>query len=489
MFFKLADRKKKEGEEFKPCEHNTCGLPDKDVIVQFCDVPTVEISYSFTSMEERTKAEIVAIIAAMNKKGKFVSKEWIQNVLNFKSRKADDLMRALKQENKIVELAAIRNARIRGTFYRLAGNKAKRMVQRVHAMMRRNKRAINKESFNSPKKGSPQTEKPFQNLNSSGVCEKINNEVGEAETHSEEKFQPLKKAGRGQSYRQHYPDGSAGDGLNGTCYSANGCMARLTNPEREEEYCLVAELLGATVDFTMTPGTARSIARRIDSGLITPENVAKIKNILEENKLTYTAFDLVIEFKTLLEKYTEKLIPEELWYFDNKINNLIFGSDSKQIIKDYTHASDLIKPLIQTYNNKPEVLTAKLSLVFDEDFVPAYAKLMCCYGLYISDDVISYLLNKFKNKIYRQLAENKAVYNFVKNKLPAGFVNWDEVDTLHMEIAGACKSTLYVNKLNHNVLNNYYTQLTFADLKKHGERAKCAELAAQHGTEAGAYTC
>lgn len=488
MFFKLADRKKKEGEEFKPCEHNTCGLPDIDVMAQIGDIPTVEISYSFSSMEERTKAEIVAIIEAMNKKGKFVSKEWIQHVLNFKARKADDLMRDLKRENKIVELAGIRNARIRGTFYRIAGNKAKRMVQRVHASMRRIKRTLNKESFNSPKKGSPITETPFKDLNSSGVSEK-NNEVGEAKTHSEEKFQPLKKGRENPGSKRNYPDGTPGDGLKGTCYSAAGCMARLTNQDREEEYCLVADLLALTTDFTMTPALARSIARRIDSGLISPENVAKMKSILEENNLTYTSTDLVLEFKDLLKKYTEKLIPAELWYFDNKINNLIFGSDNKQIVKDYTHASEVIKPIIQAYSSNPELLTEKLTYAFEDNLIPAYAKFMCCYGLYVSDENLNYLLSKFKSKIYRQIAENKAVYNFVKNKLPAGFVDWDEVDTQHMELAGVCKSTLYVNRLQHRTLNDYYIQLTFADWKRYAERAKREELAAGHSAEEGAYTC
>jgi hypothetical protein len=462
MFWKIARYQKKEGEQYAPCVHNTFGIPDSMVMASLSDIPVVEMAYNYASSDERLIGEVLAIIGCMNKQGKFVSKHWISEKLNFKSRKADDIIAELKREGKINEMVCIRNAHKHGSYYKLAGHKWKRIMQLAHARLRKDiraARAANKESFNSPKKGAQHSEVPFSEIsNETGVVEE-NKEESLAESNG---FSKLKRESKkSNSPKRHYDDGTPGDGISGTCYSANGCFARLTNPDFTYEYGLMEELISVSRNGLLCPSVARSAARRIDSGLISPETVAKVKNIIIEKSYCYDIRDIILNFEQILKENTEKLHTDELWLIEQNINAAIDGTDSTKFNKDVTAAIELFTP---TYNADPKYINTsfeKLLKLFNAPYIPNYAKLVAAYSCRVPTELLKRLLNEFKQSIYKSIAGNKTTYNFLKNKLKITFIDWDEIDAFKQAMLEDIKCTLYVNKLSNNKLDTYYRQIHF----------------------------
>lgn len=490
MFWKIARYQKKEGEQFAPCVHNTFGIPDAMVMASLSDVPVVEMTYNYASPEERLIGEVLAVIGCMNKQGKFVSKHWISEKLNFKSRKADDIIAELKREGKINEVVCIRNAHKHGSYYKLAGHKWKRTIQLAHARLRRDiraARAANKESFNSPKKGAQHSEVPFSESSSETglVVNKEEESLAASNGFSKLKRESKKSAGP----KRHYDDGTPGDGRSGTCYSANGCFARLTNPDFTYEYGLIEDLLLVSRNALLCPAVARSAARRIDSGLISPETVTKIKNVITEKSYCYDIRDIILNFEQILKENTETIHPDELWHIEQNINSAIDGTDKTKFNKDVKAALDVFTP---TYNADPKYINTpfeKLLKLFNAPYIPHYAKLVAAYSCRVPDELLKKLLNEFKQSIYKSIAGNKTIYEFLKNKLNLTFIDWNEIDAFKQAMLEDIKCTLYVNKLSNTKLDTYYRKIHFP-YKVYA--TGCEQLAGAgvgHGTEISQNAC
>lgn len=473
-YWKNADYVKREDEQFTPCMHNTWGIPDEKIIASFTDVPVVEMKYKYPNMLARVHDEVVQVIKAMNVQGKFVSKTWICHTLNFKERKADDIMVELKKQGLIIEIHPVRQARVHGTYYRLSGHKWTRTMQLVHARIRREMRVTDKRALSSSKKVSRDNKNDFSELPVSGVIEENNNgsEVeGFSDPDTEKEFSKVKKISlKTGKPRNHYPDGTPGDGRNGTCHSGRGCFERVTNPDNFFEYNIMGELVGMSRDGRVTPSVARSVCRRIDSGLISDETVAAVKNIIISKELSYDTRDLVVEFENILKAHTYPIRKEELSYIKDQINFIVSGSTTERINKDIKSASVIISHSGDTFE--------RLIHSFRDPMAPTYAKLLAAKYRGVPEITLKQLMNEFKNSIYKQLAADKTAYNLFKNTF--SFLDCAELDAFVREHVGELKSSLYVNKLSNAKLDNYYLQLTMEDYTYESECERFAGSCVGH---------
>lgn len=471
MYWKLAGYTKQEGEIYTPCVHNTVGIPDNMVIADSTDVPVVSMRYDYESMEARTYGEVVELIKCMNEKGKFVSKEWLCNKLNFKSRKADDIISNLKKQGVVVEMYPVRHAKKLGCFYRMAGNEWKRRMQKAHASIRREQRAFHREIY-SPKKGS-HNEQPFPILSDSGDNEKVLlDEVGEAETHQEENygFEKIYK-GRVPIQKKNFEDGMAGDGRENTCYTAPGCFARITYPENPE-FELVDVLVGLSNDQYLTPALARSIARRIDSGLISEESVAKMQSIFEANpNLAYNLRDLIYNYEEILAEHSERFHKLELHDTATKINNIVEGTPSTSLISlelkraiNLFHAADGAK---NTHTDE------QLIVMCSETSIPIYSKIAALSASRFSRETMVKLVNEFKSALYKQIAENKFIYNLFKKDLKFDFIDWSDFYKFFKQYIADLKCSLYINKLRNPKLDWLFNIIKMKSRKNEFRTQQC----------------
>lgn len=449
---------------YTPCVHNTVGIPDTMVIADSTDVPVVEMRYDYESLEARTYGEVVELIKCMNSKGKFVSKEWVCSKLNFKSRKADDIMSTLKKQNVIVEMYPVRHAKKLGCFYRMAGKQWKRIMQKAHAGMRRELRALNREIY-SPKKGS-HNEQPFSEFSEAGYNEKVTrDEEAEGCTHQDENFgfEKILK-GRVPIQKKNYEDGMAGDGREQTCYTAVGCFSRITYPGSLEAD-LVDVLVGVSSDMRLTPQISRSIARRIDSGLISEESVMKIKKIFENNpSLSYSLRDLIYNYANILAEHSEKFCKEELSIVATKINNIVEGTPSDSRI-----SLDLIKSikyLEKADGSKNTHTYDQLASACEEPSIPLYSKILTISASRFSLNTLKKLVTEFKDKLYKQIAENKLIYNLFKKELKVDFIDWDDYYKFFKNYISELKCDLYLNKLRNPKLDWLFNVVNYKAKKQ-----------------------
>lgn len=434
--------------------HNTVNIPDHMVIAMSEDVPEVTIKFNFADTEERIKAEIEAVIRCMNEQGKFASKSWVCDKLNFKERKGDMYFTALKRDGIILELNAIRRGRRIGTFYRINTKAMKRKMQIAHATMRRNLCGHFKESINSPKGSLGETREENQTiLNSSGKDEE---EFG-----SEHRISL-----RHQRFLRNHEDGSPGDGTEHTFYTAKGCFDRLTNPDNNpREYAMMEKLISVSNDAMLIPAAARSAARRIDSLVITPESVDAICKIIIEKRLAYNLIDIIRNFEEILNEHTSTIRKEEIDVISDQINEMTVGSSEKYINNTihliYKHYSKFLKLSKNheylSYNSICNEITGQPSL-------PIFGTLIILSLMPNFDkDLLPSILTKFKERFYKELSADLAVYEFMKKFKNFNFINWREVEKYRFKTVGALRCMLFVNKLSNRKLDRFYNQLNFLD--------------------------
>jgi hypothetical protein len=476
MFFKDVSYQKREDEIHSPCVHNTKGIPREKVIASFKDVPVVEIKYNYASLEERTDAEVLAIIGCMNKQGKFVPKEWVCNALNFKSRKADDILTNLKRAGKIVELRAQKGGgKKHGHYYRLAGNRWKRIVQREHAKIRRFLRREaceihNKESCKLSQKGSLISEQPFSNPSQTPEEIKlINNEEvqNQAECTGESltDFSPVKKIKlRTEEKRKlNHECGAPGNGMENTCYTTTGCFARLTDDlNNKEEFDMVENLAAVSREMTFLPILSRSICRRIDNGTITPDTVARVVNIITDNKLCLGFNNIILNFEKILAENTEKIVQEELGSMQDDIKKMTSGSEPEQAHAKIVRLYNKYLPLKKLPHNHPDLTFKELALSLNLNIgVPAYAKLAAMYHLGISDATMEQLCAAMKGELFRDLVADKTALHHMKEVLKFKWVNWNEFKDFRIKFIDDLRGKLFVNKFRSVNLDNYSRRLHY----------------------------
>lgn len=448
MLWKPASFVKTEENSRRPVAHNTVSIPDSMVIASEDDVPVLSVALNFSSIEERTKGEVVALIAHMNSLGKFVTKEWVHKKLNFGARKADDIFTELKREGKIEEFYAIRAHRNTGTYWRIAGKKARREMQRVHARIRRNLRAPFLESINSPEGSLEKREEP-KPFSVSGV-----------EGTSLEKTEKISL--RHQAVTRNYEDGSPGDGLNGTQYTEAGCFDRFTAPEKygTPEHEIIETLTELSVDKLFSPAAARSAARRFDSGVINNASVAKMRNIIETKKLAYTLLDLIRNFDEILKENCEVIRKGELSCIEDQINEMAEGTSPDSVYKELALATKWLKadvpvaPEQATYDNYCNYI--------ESNALPVYAKLfILSISKHYSPSLLNRLVNDYKIKFYKDMVSNRAAYDLVVGAKRFEFVNWREFYDFRKNTVAELRCTLLVNKLRSPTLDSFSSQLNF----------------------------
>ena len=440
---------KTESHPRRPIAHNTVSIPDHMVTVSEKDIPELTIKLGYASLEERTKGEVFELIQHMNRLGKFVSKTWVCNRLNFKERKADDIFAELKREGKIEDLMAVRGGRNHGSYWRVAGKKARRQMQRVHAGMRRALRASSVESINSPK-GSLKTREDFQTFSVSGE-------------NLEEEFEPVKKISlRHQGVSRNHEDGSPGNGLDGTHYTEAGCFDRLTSPEANPvEYDLMEQLVDVSVDKLLTPAVARSAARRLDACVINKQSVAKMCDIIRSKDLALSLLDIIRNFEELLQEHCDRIRPGELDYIKDQIDEMAEGTSETYVFKEITLAS---KPLYEL-NADVEKLTYQDYYNFVKTYgMPVYAKLVALsLSKYNKPGIIKLLAAEFEDQLFSEISANMAVYNFLINFKKFNFIDWSAFSKFRHKKVDSLRCTLFINRIMNRKLDMFANQLNFFD--------------------------
>lgn len=461
MYWKPANYIKAEGEAFSPCYHNTVNIPDHMVTTTVADVPTVTMTYNYKTRLDKDEAEVYEIIKTMNLLGKFVSKAWICRVLNFKDRKADDIFTSLKKQGKIEEFLAVRAATKRGNFYRVAGHIWKRRMQRVHASLRRALRAEHKRVFPRLSQKGSQTRDTFSNQPSQTD---INN--NQVTTTDDSAFGAVvRKVIRSKSKKYNYPDGSEGDGRNGTCYSTVGCHLRLTGePDTNPvEYKMVEDLLSISGDFVFEPVMARSLARRIDSGLINPQSVARLLNIVKGKNWVMPMRSLILQFETLLIENTEKIVPAELSYLADRINFIVDGSSNETVIKTCLKSKRNLAYLVSKTTPLSSKTPEKLIAAFTVNQLPVYANLFAIHQYGIPDDVISAIVSEFKDKLFTELSSDPKIVSLMREVIKFKFIDWNEFMSFRINFVGDLCAKLNINKFTNRKLDTFFVGLTQED--------------------------
>lgn len=453
MHWKPASFVKTEEHPYRPVHHNTTGIPDHMVMVSTKDVPVVTMQYGYTDIEERTKAEVVAIIACMNEQGKFVSKAWVCEKLNFKDRKADDLFTALKKEGRIAEYLACRKGCNNGHFWRVAGKEMKRKMQRAHAKLRRDLRASQMESFNSPYDGSLEPKDNSPNL-SPFRAEAVNNGFGTVQ----------KISLRHMAHSRNHEDGAPGDGLNGTQYTQQGCFDRLTNPDNKVEYALMETLIEASHDQFLSPAAARSAARRIDSGVITSESVSCLTAAIKEKKLCYSLLELIRNFEELAKEHCTFVRKEELDIIKEQIHDIVEGTAKRHVHEEIRISNKMLQHISKLPPGDSGLSFDCLSGLLESDHLAIYAKLFIL-SVYdnVSDDMLKRLTAKFKHRLYSELSADLTAYNFLSSCPNFNFINWNEFKQFRKKYVANLRCTLFINKLSHKDLDSFYMQLNFME--------------------------
>lgn len=449
MLWKPASFIKTPEHPRRPIAHNTINIPDHMVIASSSEVPELSIKLNFDSIEEKTKGEVFALIQHMNRLGKFVSKEWVWEKLNFKKRKADEIFSELKREGKIEDFLAVRGPRQLGTYWRVCGKKARREMQVVHARMRRELRASYLESINSPK-GSLKTREDFQTISFSGDG-------------LEKEFEPVEKISlRHQAVSRNHEDGSPGNGLDCTHYTEAGCFDRLTDPDKNPvEYDLIERLADVSVDKMLTPAAARSAARRLDSGVINKESVAKMCSIISSKSLAFSLLDIIRNFEELLKDHCDKIRPGEIDCIQDQIKEMADGTEENYVFKEIALASKMLREL----DNNVENLKYQDYYNFVDSYaIPVYAKLVVLsLSKYYKPSIIKLLASEFEQKLFAEITANMAVYNLMINLKKFNFIDWSAFAKYRREAVDSLRCTLFINKIRNRKLEDFASQLHFFD--------------------------
>ena len=476
MLWKPASFIKTAEHPRRPVAHNTIKIPDHMVRASESDVPELSIKLNFSSIEEKTKGEVFALVQHMNKLGKFVSKAWVCDKLNFRERKADDIFAELKREGKIEDFIAVRGGRQHGSYWRVTGKNMRREMQRVHAFMRRDLRASLLESINSPK-GSLKNKEDSQTISVSG------NELGED-------FEIAEKVSlRHQSVSRNYEDGTPGNGLNCTHYTEAGCFNRLTDPEKNPvEYAMIERLAEVSIDKMLTPAAARSAARRFDSGIINKQSVAKICDVIKSKDMAVSLLDLIRNFEELLKDNCDIIRPGELCCIEDQINEMTDGTTDSYVFNEIALASKMLKEL----DSNVEKLTYQDYYNFTVSYgaIPVYAKLVVLsLSKHYKPSTIKLLVSEFEKNLFDEISANMAVYNFLINFKKFNFIDWSSFGQYRSEKVDSLRCTLFINKIRNRKLDLFASQLHFFErLYAHGNQHNTGSVY-EYNSEGNFNTC
>lgn len=448
------------------CDHNTFSIPNEKVIAGMDEAPKVLIDFAaFSTSDERKNIEILGLIEAMNLQGKFVSRVWLAAKMAMGERAMDRYMTRLKNEKRVVELLAIKDHKTIGHFYRVAGTKIKRKMQVLHGRMRRGlpttktrrqKDASVVEQFYCSPKGSLNNKETFPAISSSPppVQEREGRDLGYG-------FSQYTRPTRIQRPKLKYPNGDSGDGRNGTAYTAEGCYARFHDEENNRaEAMMLQELQCISYDGLTTPQLCRSLARRVDSGLINPDTIAKLITVIEGKKLSIVLREIVLKFDDLLAEFSDKIIPEELDYLNDRVKDITTGTQGTTVQKDLLRA----QAALSTYSLLPsdhDFLTFdSLCATISSDAFPVYAKLLILSKFSnISEKTITDLFQEYEIKLFTEFCENLTIHKLLHTSEHFAKVDWKKFDVFRAQYLGQLRSTFLANRLSNKQLDQFVRQL------------------------------
>jgi hypothetical protein len=448
------------------------------VVAMKGDVPEITVKFNFSDMEEKNKFEVESVIRCMNERGKFVSKAWVAEVMNFCPRKADTYFTALKKEGRIAEFVAITNRRKVGTYWRIPGKAMKRKMQLIHAKMRRSLCVSSIESINSPIGSLDTTREEPQSFSKPGGLEKKK---------AEDNFGPQEKVSlRHQNLFRNHEDGSPGDGRDHTFYTAKGCFERLTDPDNNPvEYEMMEKLLSVSDDGMLTPAAARSAARRIDSGVINKTNIDAICKIITEKKLAFDILYIVRNFEEILEQHVPTIRKDEIDCIADQIDEMTEGTSDLTVYKEIHLAYKALRPYIKL-NPGHEYLTLNglIGTIDSVVTIPTYAYITVI-GLMqnVEKGITEKLINNYKDRIFREMIANRSVYEILKVNKNFCNLDWEQFNKERLAALSYLRTTLFVNKISNNKLNYYFNQLNFLEtLNEHGNR-QFTGVVVEHDTQ------
>lgn len=527
MYWKLMGYVKLQGEKFSPCLHNTVSIPDEYVMAPLSWTP--DIIYK-TTTKKCSKSDIRVnkaheLIKAASTVGRFVSKEWLYTKLGCSRRTMTKVLTELQNSHTICGLIAVRHAINCGYFYRMAGQYWTNKIQHTHEHIRHEmdrgvpvddcctcRASVNDEkqtcidSVNSgicpPNTASVSTDlcpphsrvlkelygslyihkEPPQSfsLQNGELPAYVNSQAGRYEKIicNEDIDDEALKGGfvrtkirrvKNMTFKRTHEDGRPGDGTQGTCYSAAGCISRLSDMGPLSEYSeMIAPLLNAAAaPATFSASIARSACRRIDSGIMTPVAVRKVVEYLVSKNIVQPMYTLIRDFTYYTARCIEKIDYSELPGLSAHIDAMILGSPASELQNTLLKARDRLTTslniLLESDNAGMLAPSKIINTILFNSVDPLWAQLAALLDFAsFPDATINTVVDYYADKLHDDIAKDKNVFELFRKheqqrKLlgKTKLIDWFDVATHTRKYATDLRSSLNMNGLEHVALNAY----------------------------------
>lgn len=523
---------KKDDEKFSLCLHNTTSIPDEYVMTQDGWVPDIDMSEAPKKKMRARVYKVHRIIMAASTDGRFVSKEWLCAHTGCGKRTMTKVLIELQNTRVVCGLIAVRHAHNYGYFYRMDGKKWTKKIQNTHAKLRRGKPAdsmvilqnvcksdapggngdlqklcksdikqheictpntlftdpvfaplINRVMYNSIKgslsrepvssfsqNGEVYKYSGIQIASGSGYEKIINNKNMDDEALKSGFVRTKIRRIKNRPRKMLHSNGLPGDGLDGTCYTALGCAARLSSDAPLSEYSeMIAPLLNAAAaPATFSASIARSACRRIDSGIMTPVAVQKVVEYLVSKNIVQPMYILIRDF----DYYLKKCLPEKIDYSELPglsvhIDAMILGSPASELQNTLLKARDRLTTSLNTLlesDNAGMLAPSKIiNTILFNSVDPLWAQLAALLDFAsFPDATINTVVDYYADKLHDDIAKDKNVFELFRKheqrrKLlgKTKLIDWFDVATHTRKYATDLRSSLNMNGLEHVALNAY----------------------------------
>ena len=506
---------KLQGEKFSTCLHNTVGIPDNYVMPGKDWVPTI-VHKENTKKKSKSSTRVDKVhelIKAASSEGRFVSKEWLCAAVGCGSRSMAKALTELQNMQVVCGLIAVRNARNCGYFYRMAGKYWTRKIQHKHAYIRSEMlrvasvdagtcRASVNDEICKPNCPSVSADlcKPHSrvlkelygslyihkeppqsfSLQNGELPAYVNSQAGRYEKIicNEDTDDEALKGGfvrtkirrvKNMTFKRTHEDGRPGDGTQGTCYSAAGCISRLSDMGPLSEYSeMIAPLLNvATAPATFSASIARSACRRIDSGIMTPVAVQKVVEYLVSKNIVQPMYILIRDFDYYTNRCIEKIDYCELPGLSAHIDSLILGSPASELQNTLLKARDRLTTSLNTLlesDNAGMLAPSKIiNTILFNSVDPLWAQLAALLDFAsFPDATINTVVDYYADKLHDDIAKDKNIFNLFRKheqhrKLlgKTKLIDWFDVAAHTRKYTTDLRNTLNMNGLEHMALNAY----------------------------------
>lgn len=274
---------------------------------------------------------------------------------------------------------------------------------------------------------------------------------------------------KNMTFKRTHEDGRPGDGTQGTCYSAAGCISRLSDMGPLSEYSeMITPLLNvAAAPATFSASIARSACRRIDSGIMTPVAVRKVVEYLVSKNIVQPMYTLIRDFDYYTNRCIEKIDYSELPGLSVHIDAMILGSPVSELQNTLLKARDRLTTslniLLESDNAGMLAPSKIINTILFNSVDPLWAQLAALLDFAsFPDATINTVVDYYADKLHDDIAKDKNVFELFRKheqrrKLlgKTKLIDWFDVATHTRKYATDLRSSLNMNGLEHVALNAY----------------------------------